>query len=196
MKNSIGRKVLLTLVVLGTLGSLAGFATFAAFSSTTSNTGNVFAAGTVHLTDNDLDAVLYNVSNQKPGVPTSKCIKVTYAGSLDADVKLYASAVATVGQYIDFTLTRGTGSAAFPGCGDFTATGGAIFTGTLKGFADTHSSYANGLVTNPLSATKWIQNDALVYKFDLVLQDDNSANGGASALSTGSHSFTWEARNQ
>lgn len=193
------RRLLVGVVVVGLLATVGGWATFAAFSSTTSNTGNTFAAGTVHLSDNDADAVMYNVSNQKPANAVTKCIKVTYGGSLDATVKLYASTVGTVGNYIDLTVTPGTGDITFPDCTGFTAdTGGAIYTGTLKGFADTHASYATGLADNPgATATKWVANDAVVYRFVLTLQDNNSANGGASgALSTGAHSFTWEARNQ
>jgi len=45
---------------------------------------------------------------------------------------------------------------------------------------------------------EWLDdsNDTLVYRFTLTLQDDNNANGGATPLSSGSHAFTWEARNQ
>ena len=194
---SKSRKVLITLVVVGLVGTVAGWASFSAFSSTTSNAGNSFAAGTVNIGDNDAGSAMYTVSNQKPNDTLTQCIKVTYTGSLDASVKIYASAVDTVGTYISLTVTPGTGSPTFPGCTGFTAdAGGAIYTGTLKGFADTYSSYATGLADNPGSATKWVTNDAVVYQFTLTLQDNNAANGGSSALSTGTHSFTWEARNQ
>jgi hypothetical protein len=190
-------KFFVSLLVVGLMGIVGRWATFSAFSSTTSNVGNSFAMGTVNIGDNDADAVMYSVSNQKPGDTFSKCIKVTYTGSLDASVKLYASAVGAVGSYISLTVTPGTGNPTFPGCTGFTAdAGGAIYTGTLKGFADTYTSYANGLADNPGAATKWVTNDAVVYQFTLTVQDNNSANGGASPLSTGAHSFTWEARNQ
>jgi hypothetical protein len=49
----------------------------------------------------------------------------------------------------------------------------------------------------PGSQTAWNTNDTLVYRFTLTLQDNNNANGqGSGALTSGSHSFTWEARNQ
>lgn len=192
------QKLLLTLLVLGALGGIGGWATFSAFLSTTSNPGNVFAAGTVYISDNDSGSAMYNVTNKKPGDTTSSCIKVTYGGSLDSSVKLYASSVNSFGSYVNLTITPGTGNITFPSCTGFSAaSGGAIYTGTLKGFADTYTSFAAGLATNPSGQTKWASGDAVVYKFDLTLQDDNNANGGSSgALSSGSHTFTWEAQNQ
>lgn len=194
---SKSRKVLITLVLVGLVGAVAGLASFSAFSSATANAANSFAAGTVNIGDNDAGTAMYSVTNQKPGDTLTKCIKVTYTGSLASTVKLYASAVGTVGSYISLTVTPGTGSPTFPGCTGFTAdASGAIYTGTLKGFADTYSSYATGLADNPGAASSWVTNDAVVYQFTLTLQDNNSANGGATALSSGTHSITWEAQNQ
>ncbi len=189
-------KLLLTLLVMGTTASMVGLGTFSAFSSTTSNSGNSFAAGTVLVSDNDAAAAMYSVSNKKPGDQVVQCIKVTYTGSLAATVKLYTtSAIGTVGSYIDLTIDKGSGSPTFPSCTGFTSEA-TIYTGTLASFAGTKSSYANGVSAFPGAQTQWNQNDALVYRFTLTLQDQNSANGGASALSTGSHAFTWEAQNQ
>ncbi len=190
------KKLLTSMVVLGLSGAVAGWATYSAFSSTTASEGNRFAAGTVNLGDNSLGSFMYQVADAKPGTTVTKCTKVTYSGSLDADVKLYASSVAAVGQYINLTITPGTGSPTFPGCTGFTADGAAAYTGTLKGFADTYSSFDNGFVDNPGSTTKWVTGDAVVYQFTLTMQDDNAANGVTSALSTGDHSFTWQARNR
>lgn len=192
--GSIKRKFLLTFIVLGALGSVAGWATFSAFSATTSNVGNTFAAGTVAIGDNDGGAVMYNVSNKKPGDTAQACIKVTYTGSLDASVKLYSSAIPAFGQYVNLLIETGSGSPTFPGCTGFVADASpTLYTGTLKAFGDTYSTFANGLADNPGAvATKWITNDAVVYRFTLTLQDNNAANGGT----TGTHSFTWEAQNQ
>jgi hypothetical protein len=194
------RQLLLTLLIIGMVG-LASFATFSAFSSTTQNSGNSFAAGTVYIADNDAGSAMYSLTNQKPGVTTSRCIKVTYSGSLDADVKLYStSSIGSVGQYVNLTITPGTQvTSVFPDCTGFVADAtGALYSGTLANFVSTHGSYANGLADFPGTlATKWATNDSVVYRFDVSVQDDNNANGGASgALSTGSHTFIWEARNQ
>jgi predicted ribosomally synthesized peptide with SipW-like signal peptide len=189
----ISRRVLLTLLVVGLLGGVAVVGTLSAFSSTTTNADNSFTAGTVTLTDNDAGSVLYSVSNQKPGVSTVKCIKLTYSGSLDADVKLYTpSSVNASAQYINLTIEKGTSdTAVFPNCGTFTSQA-TIYSGTLAAFAAAKSSYANGILAFPGAQTAWAQNDTLVYRFTLSVQDDNAAQGASSGL----HTFTWEARNQ
>ena len=191
------RKLIATIAVLGTVAGLSGWATWAAFSATTSSTGNSLTLGTVAISDNSLGAFMYDVTGAKPGDTVTRCVKTTYTGSLDASVKLYASPVGAVGDYVDLTVTPGTGSPTFPGCTGFVAdAGGAVYTGTLKGFADTHSDYATGLADNPGSATKWVTNDSVVYQLTLTVRDDNAANGVTTPLATGTHSFTWEARNQ
>lgn len=192
------RKILITIGVVALVGAAAGVGTYSAFSSTTSNSGNTFAAGTVHLTDNDADGAMYNVSDGAPGTSVVKCVKLTYGGTLASDVKLYTiSSVGSVGNQINLTIEKGTsaGSPAFPGCGTFSSES-TVYTGTLGGFVSTKNSYANGVAAYPASQTQWNQNDTLVYRFTLSLQDDNSANGGATPLTTGAHAFTWEARNQ
>jgi len=193
------RKMLVTLLVVGVVGTLAGLGTFSAFSSTTSNTGNSFDAGTVYISDNDGGSVLYSVTGAKPGTTVTKCIKVTYTGTLDADVHLYTtSTINAVGQYIDLSIDRGhtTGSDTFPNCTTFVSDGN-VFSGTLGGFATAKNSYANGIAAFPGAATKWVQNDSVVYRFTLTMEDNNNANGGSGgALQSGSHDFTWEARNQ
>src|SRR5207302_10790457 len=119
--------------------------------------------------------------------------------SLAADVHLYTtSTVNAVGQYINLSVEKGTsaGSPAFPNCGTFTSEA-TVYNGTLSDFASTKGSYANGVSSYPGSQTAWNNGDSSVYRFTLSLQDDNNANGGSGgALASGSHSFTWEARNQ
>jgi len=187
------RKVLLTLLIVGLLGGVAVVGTMSAFSATTSNTDNSFTAGTVTLTDNDSGAVLYSVTNQKPGTDTVKCIELTYSGSLDADVKLYTpSTVDASAQYINLTIEKGTSdTSTFPNCGTFTSEA-TIYNGTLADFAATKNSYANGILAFPGAQTAWAEDDTLVYRFTLSVQDDNAAQGASSGL----HTFTWEARNQ
>jgi predicted ribosomally synthesized peptide with SipW-like signal peptide len=191
---STTRKTLLTLLLVGVVGATAGLGTFSAFSSTTTNSGNNFTAGSVTIADNDAGSALYNVTNAKPGDTTVSCILVTYSGSLDADVKLYTtSAINAFGSNVDLTIEKGTGSGAFPACTGFSAQS-TIYTGTLSNFASTYNSYANGLGAYPAAQTKWSTGNTLVYRFTVTLDaaTPNSAQGGTS----GSHTFTWEARNQ
>jgi len=191
-------KVLLTALCVGALGSLAAMGVFGAFSATTSNAGNTITAGTVAIADNDAGAAMYSIPNAKPGESVSKCIKVTYTGSVDADVRIYTtSTIGSLGQYVDLTITPGTqATPTFPSCTGFTPdAGGALYTGTLQNFGTAKGSYANGVVDNPGTvATKWVANDSVVYQVTATLQ--SSAPDVAQGLTTGAHTFTWEARNQ
>ena len=190
------RKFLLSALVVAVLGSIAAFGVFAAFSQTTVNSGNSFAAGTVTIGDNDAGSALYNVSNRKPGDSVTSCIRVTYSGTLTSDVRVYtADPIGAIGPYVNLTIDAGSQPAAtFPDCSGFTPdSGGPVFNGTLAGFSAAHNSYANGLVDYPGTvATSWTPGDVVVYRFTVSLQDNNSAAG----LASGSHAFTWEARNQ
>jgi hypothetical protein len=190
-------KVLLTALCVGALGSLAAMGVFGAFSSTTTNAGNTITAGTVALADNDAGAAMYSITNAKPGESVSKCIKVTYTGSLDADVRIYTtSTIGALGQYVDLTITPGTQTTStFPSCTGFTPdSGGALYTGTLANFATTKGSYANGVVDYPGAGTKWAASESVVYQVTASLQ--SSAPEAAQGATTGAHTFTWEARNQ
>lgn len=190
-------KVLLTALCVGALGSLAAMGVFGAFSSTTTNAGNTITAGTVSIADNDAGAAMYSLTNAKPGESVSKCIKVTYTGSLDADVHLYTtSAIGALGQYVELTITPGSQtSPSFPSCTGFTPdSGGAIYTGTLQNFGTAKNNYANGVVDYPGTGTKWAANESVVYQFTATLQA--SAPESAQGATTGAHTFTWEARNQ
>jgi len=124
--------------------------------------------------------------------------QVTYTGSIDADVHIYTtSTIGSLGQYVDLTITPGTqATSTFPSCTGFTPdSGGALYTGTLQNFGTAKGSYANGVVDNPgTSATKWVANDSVVYQVTATLQ--SSAPDVAQGLTTGAHTFTWEARNQ
>jgi hypothetical protein len=195
------RKLLSTLLVVTVVLAIAGIGTFAAFFSETENDGNSFAAGTVYLSDNDAGAAMYSVSNQKPGVTTEKCIKVTYGGSLDANVELFtpSAIAASVGNYTNLVITEGTqASPSFPTCTGFVAdAGGALFSNTLSNFAATYNTAGAGLASNPGAATKWSATDSIVYRFQLTLADNNSANAGnAAGFASGTHKFVWRATNQ
>jgi hypothetical protein len=202
MRTNLDVKVGLTLLVFAALGLLAAYATRAAFSNTTENTGNRFQTGSVTIGDNDLGTALYDLYDgtpaAKPGNSDSGCIKVTYSGSLDADVRLYSTSTLNdnlLDDNLQLVITPGTGNAL--DCSDF-ASGGqaAIFSNTLANFMANRNSYTNGLVDYPgTTATKWVTSDAVTYKFEITLTDDADVND-AQGLATGLHSYTWEARSQ
>jgi hypothetical protein len=187
------RRALVSLLVVGSVGLVAGAGTFAALSSTTGNGGNSFAAGTVVLADNDAGSAMWNVANRVPTDTVTTCIRVSYTGTLNADVKLYSpSAVNAVDQYLSLSVDKGTmpGATAFPACTGFSAES-TIYSGTVQGFKTSNSTYASGVGANPGAQTFWSQNNTLVYRFTVTLQNATGAQG-----LTSSTSFTWEARNR
>ncbi len=190
------RKILASLLVLSLLGGLSGAVSLSAFNSRSDNMGQTFAAGTVQISDDDVDAAMFNLTGQKPGTTTERCIRVTYGGSLGAQVKLYSdSSIGALGPHLNLTITPGTqASSAFPSCAGFTAGAeGALFDGTLAGFAGSHSDWATGLADpGPGAAATWAQGDSVVYRFSVSVRDDDAARN----LSTGAHRFLMEARSE
>lgn len=191
-------KILRTLVVFGVLACIAGAGVFSAFSSQTDNPGNVVTAGSVTLADNDAGAALYSITAAKPGDTQTSCIKVTYSGSLNANVRIYTpSTIGELGPYVNLKIEPGTQTTpSFPSCTAFTPdSGGALFEGTLAAFATERNSYATGIVDFPGTvATKWVTNDAVVYRVTATLSA--SAPDAAQGKTTGSHVIRWEAQNQ
>jgi predicted ribosomally synthesized peptide with SipW-like signal peptide len=183
-----GRKLLLTLLIVGVVGSIAGIGTFSAFSDTTDNSNNAFAAGTVYIVDNDSGSAMFNVAAAKPLDTNESCITVTYLGTLDASVVLYGGGFGgALAPYLDITVEEGSGAAGFGDCTGFIASG-TLYSGPMSGFA---TNYGSGYATGGT----WSLNDATDYRFVITLDDDNSANGGATPLAANNFSFTWEAQN-
>jgi hypothetical protein len=110
-------------------------------------------------------------------------------------VKLYTtSTIGALGPYIDLQIRTGSGSPTFPGCTGFTPDAADLYSGTLANFGSTYTSWANGLLdAGPGANTSWVNGNSVVYRFTLTLQA--SAPDAAQNTSTGSHAFTWEARN-
>ena len=194
-RMSRGRKALLSLLLIGAVGTVASIGTYSAFSATTVNPGNTFAAGTVVISDNDANSAMYTITGAKPNDVVTRCIRVTYTGSLPALVRLYTTTpINAFGQYVTLSIDKGTMpvSTTFPNCTSFVPDATPnVFTGTLSSFGSARTSFGTGVAANPGAATQWVTNDAVVYRFTLTMQDNVLAAGG----STGTHSFTWEAQN-
>ena len=84
MSNS--QKALASALVVGLLGGVVALGVFGLFSATTQNSGNEISAGTIAISDNDSGSAMFNITNAKPGDTWTRCIKVSYNGSLPADV--------------------------------------------------------------------------------------------------------------
>jgi predicted ribosomally synthesized peptide with SipW-like signal peptide len=191
-------QLLLTALILVGIAVVTTVATYSAFSSTTSTSGNTFAAGTVLIGDNDLGSAMLALPNAKPGDSDTSCITLTYTGTLDSSVRLYATVSGGLAPYLNVTVTRGTdANPTFDSCTtfnpdstDYIGSGnGVVYQGTLSGFP---TSYAAGLV-DPTSGSPetWQTDEVHVYRFVISLANDNGAQG-----QTATAGFTWEARNQ
>jgi predicted ribosomally synthesized peptide with SipW-like signal peptide len=188
-------KILRSAAVVAVVGSLGALGVFAAFSSQTENPGNSVTAGTVELADNDGGTALYSMPTAAPGDSATRCIQVTYSGSLPADVAIYTDdAIGALGSEVTLDIDAGTQDPFAADCTGFAAdAGGALFNGSLASFAATHSDFATGLVDHPGdSATEWVTDDAVVYRVTATLDSDATLQGET----TGTHALTWEAQNQ
>ena len=187
------RKFLLTALVVGGLSALVGLGTYSAFTATTTNSGNNISSGTVKIDQHTGAVTLYNVTNQKPGDATTKCLRISYTGSLTATaVKLYASAGITNGTQFNLQIERGSGLSTLDGtmsCAGFSSSSTA-YNGNLGSLGAT---YAGG-VDGKASAATWATNDTVDYRFTITQNDDTTPNAHTTVTSSGSHTFTWEAR--
>lgn len=193
-------KLIATALAALVLGGLAVGSTWSAFNHLSSNPGNSLEAGPVDIGDDDGGSAMFDsLTNVKPGDSFNRCIVVTYSGSLPASVRLHGTTGGTgLDQYLTLTVTRGTKSSGFSGCGDFTADGttyisgkpaGVIYDGTLAGYPDSSSA---GIV-DPVAGSpeSWTESESHAYRFEVTVQNDSAAQG-KSATQT----FRWQAQNE
>jgi predicted ribosomally synthesized peptide with SipW-like signal peptide len=187
------RKVASSLLVVGVVGALATLGALSAFTSQANNPNNRVTAGTVTLADNDGGTALYDFTGAKPGDSQTSCIRVSYSGSLNADVKLYTpDTIGALGPYVNLKIEPGSqASPSFPSCTGFTADGAAIFDAALSTFP---TSYASGVSDFPGASSAWTNSDAVVYRVTATLSA--SAPDSAQGATTGLHTIRWEAHNQ
>jgi predicted ribosomally synthesized peptide with SipW-like signal peptide len=188
MINASRVRLAAAVVAVGFVAVFTVQSSLAAFSDTTDNTGNAFSAGTVALSDNDSGVAMFTASNLKPGDSEVGCIEVTYSGSLDADIRLYGAVTGGDGleAYLDLTVERGSGTCAAFGTSTAVWTNGTD--GDLGAFMAAATDYANG--ADDWAVTGGTPDDTVPYRFTVVQQDDNAAQGLSSTAS-----FTFEAQN-
>lgn len=188
------RKILLSLAVVGITAAAASFGTYSAYTATTPNTGNSLSSGTVAVGQHAGASTLYTGTNRKPGDTVTGCVRVRYTGTLVASaLKLYVSSGVTNGSDFNLRVERGSGLTTLDNtmsCAGFTASS-TPYDGTLGAFPTTYGTGIDGKA----SAATWATNDSVDYRFTITVNDDPTPNARTSATSTGSHGFTWEARN-
>ncbi len=191
------RKLLASALVVGTLGSVSALGVFGAFSATTQNAGNEISTGTVALGDNDAGSAMFQVTGAKPGDTWTKCIKITYTGSLPADVKNYLSSTpGALTPYLSLKLERGTQTTGgFPGCGDFTPapTDPVVYDDVFMSAAMPRSS-ETALSEAPVGKAFWEQGDTLALRMTLKLSP--AMPDSVQGASTGNATVIWNATNR
>ena len=190
------RRILLSVLIVGALGGLAGFGTWSTFTATTTNSGNSLRGR--QRRDPGRQRPLDRAD--QPGQPgagrglrRAKCIRIKYTGSLGSVVHFYVPSVAN-GASFQLQVERGSGLsdlATRGSCTGFSASSTAFATADLSTFP---STYAAG-VTGKASDVAWTTNDSIDYRFTFTVKDDTTPNAHTSAVSTGTFSVTWEARN-
>jgi Camelysin metallo-endopeptidase len=188
------QKALASVLVVGLLGGVVALGVFGLFSATTQNSGNEISAGTIAITDNDAGSAMFNITNAKPGDVWTRCIKVTYNGSLPADVKLYElGGGGPLSPYLTLKLEQGTqAESTFPSCTGFTPDAtGTIYQGPA--FGSIGNSYETGAPVVPAGKTVWNSGESLVFRATITF--DAAAPELAQGSTTGAFTIVAEARN-
>lgn len=191
--RSLVVKLVAIAVALALSATVWSAGTWSAFDRTASSPGNAVATATVSLADNDGDAPLLSLAGARNGSAVTGCTKVTYGGTVPADVRIYGTFSGGLASYLTLTVTRGTiaGSPAAKSCTGFAADStdylsrgaGVIYSGNLSAFPTS----AAGALVDPTSsaAEQWDGGEAHAYKLTVTM---NSASGaGLSATAD----FTW-----
>lgn len=176
------------LLALALIAGLVIRTSSAVFTATTDNSGNSLEAGTIVLTDDDVDEVLFAMENVAPGEFAIECIEVTYSGSLDPEaVKFYSTSTFVTRDETGTAITTGAGSSmqqqvlltieegTSGGFGDCSTFSGTTITGpdeTLTSWDGAHTSYANGETGwNPPLPTAANPTSSRVYRVTLELDE-------------------------
>src|SRR2546423_9151984 len=119
---SVLRRLTVPLVVaLLFAGWPTGRSAYALYTASTESPNSTLATGTVVLTDDDAGTAAVSLVAAQPGDSSAGCIDITYTGSLDSRMRLYAADTGTLGTYVTLVVTRGVLSApSFNSCTSFT----------------------------------------------------------------------------
>src|SRR5690606_26071227 len=97
-----GIAVILTAVLLST--SLVYRASTAAFTATTENGTNTWQAGSISLSDDDSGSAMFNATGLTPASTGSRCIVVSYTGTVPASVSLWGAGSGALAPYLTLKI--------------------------------------------------------------------------------------------
>lgn len=156
--------------------------TAALFGASTGNPANAFGTGTVSLGDDDSGAALFSANSLVAGATATRCIVVTYGGSVGASVRFYVpSATGSLASALDMVVEEGTGGSAST-CSGFSGT--QLFSGTLAALAATATNFGTGLGTFAPTGT----GQSRTYRITYTVQ------AGAPTGATATAILQWEAQ--
>ena len=190
------RRILLTLLVVGVAGTMAATGTYAAFSGTTASNSNELTAGSVAISDGHAAAAPITITDLRPVAPVTNCLAVRHDGTVDSDVRQYASTSGALIPYLQLKVTRGTGlSAAWPSCTGFTADGtdyigqgnGVVYNGSLSSFPTSSGTATLDPTTG--SPETWSNLETHAFRYEISVTNTAAAQG-----LSGSITITWEAQ--
>ncbi|HLL67672.1 MAG TPA: hypothetical protein VK453_18445 [Micromonosporaceae bacterium] len=216
--SGIRRAAALAVVPLTLLGSgaLVWQASHAAFSANTVSGSNSWATGTVAVTNDQAGVAVFNgltglkpdssatsltlpgtgaYSASTPASGGSACIKVTYTGSLAANIRLYGEVTnAGLAQHLLFSVDTGTDTAPGADLSCATYTNAANVSGPSPNSSVYLSAFpATWLAANPTAWTGVAQNATRWYRISWALPADTALTGTSSV--NAQVVFTWEAQN-
>ncbi|MHC5794661.1 hypothetical protein ACVXZ4_00735 [Lacisediminihabitans sp. FW035] len=143
----------------------------AAFTAQTQNVGNSWSTGSVNLTDDDLGAATFQLTNVKPGDTGTNCIKVTSTSSVPGVVKTYIARLGAQGLENNILITVEIGSGgSFGSCTGFVADAVAAPAISIATAAAQSTDYATGIL--PWTTTGVTSGESKTYrvtwKFDVT----------------------------
>ena len=178
-------------LAVGVLGSAVFVyqGTNAAFTDSTSNGANSWSSGSVVLSDDDSGAALFSTGPLVPGDTGSRCLAVTYSGTVAASVRLYATSVSGgLAPYLELDVEEGAGAGNVGSAADRTGfSGTSVWSGTLAAFGAAATSWATGVGSFAPTGAGQVQVYRLTWTLDATTPD---AVQGQSATGT----FVWEAQ--
>lgn len=170
-------------------------ASYSAFSARVDSPAATWEAGSIDLTNDSPTTTLFTAAgNLRPTDTETKCIDVSFAGTLDSTVKFYATDYAAgttpLGTFIDLVITEGAPGAT---CAGFIPAIGSepLYEGTLDALGTgVANDFLHGIPTNwaPKAATD--QKRAFQITYTLQEGTEDSAQGGTASIL-----FAWEAQN-
>lgn len=200
MRHSLPKRTLASLLLIGTLGVVSSLGIFGGFGTTTQNSGNQVTAGNVSIGNDASGQADIYMTNAKPGDSQTSCVKITYTGSINAIVHVYAdtAALGSLAPYVDLVVKQGTQpTSSFPSCSGFIsfdndlAPTGVVFAGTVSQIPFIHD-YATGVPLAPgPSALGWTEGQSIVLEVTATL--DSATPSSLQSATTGPFTLIAEA---